>query len=209
MAAIKPALALMAALMVLAGVPSTALARHFRRNRANLYGLYDTTVIIIRPARAAPTVPHAQKPASLSPPGNARALAYARYFQTLHVDRKLLRPGTLIAATAVKQGAPPAQTIEPLAHALGLPVNTRFGSGETKKLVHWLKAEPHASVVLICWQRDKIPKLIHALGGNASTLLPDGEWPAGAYSWLVVLHYNRNAQLVGSQRVEERLVPGD
>src|SRR3954463_10440888 len=59
----------------------------------------------------------------LSPAGQQRAQAYARYFKDLSVDGKPMSPQAVYAAKDSQQSQRPRLTVEPFAHAAGLSIN--------------------------------------------------------------------------------------
>src|SRR4051812_6839108 len=76
--------------------------------------LSNATILIIR---------HAEKPehgTGLSPEGEARAQAYARYFQSFRVKAEPLRLDYLVAADDSEHSQRSRLTLEPLAGAIGL-----------------------------------------------------------------------------------------
>jgi len=159
-------------------------------------GLADATVVIVR---------HGEKPdegAGLSPAGEARAKAYVGYFEHLSLDGTPFRPDTLVASADSKNSARERLTLEPLAQALGLPIDQRFADKEVKQLAHALGGESHGKSVLIAWHHGELAKLIDALGANPATLLPDGRWPDDVFNWVVVLRYDHQGKLIpGSPRL--------
>src|SRR5579862_4497162 len=82
--------------------------------------LKDAVVLIIR---------HAEKPDSgyaLSPAGEHRAQAYVHYFQNFTLDSLPLKLDELFAAADSKNSHRPRLTLEPLAAALEMKLNTTF-----------------------------------------------------------------------------------
>lgn len=160
---------------------------------ATAIGLADATVAIIR---------HGEKPKSgigLSPTGEKRAQAYSAYFQHLTLDGHPFRPDTLIATADSKNSARERLTLEPLSQALGLPIDLRFGNKDLTGLTKALRTEPHGKSVLIAWHHGKLSKLIEALGGDPSKLLPDGQWPDDVFDYMVVLRFDHMGKpLAGS-----------
>lgn len=180
---------------------AAALAHHHHDGK--LRGLADTTVLIVR---------HAEKPAhgtGLAPAGQARAQAYVRYFESFAVDGQPLRPDTLVATADSRHSDRPELTLQPLAQALGLPIDDRFDDQQVKELADMLEQQPHGSVVLICWHHGEVPKLVHALGGDPSALLPHGKWPSKVFGWVLVLRYDHQGYLASAQRIDEHLMPDD
>ena len=168
-------------------------------------GPKDAIVLIIR---------HAEKPdtgAGLTPAGEQRAQAYARYFQDLTVDGARLTPDVIFAAKDSKASVRPRLTVEPFAKAAGLPVDNRFSSTEPVQLVAALHAMDAGKRILICWRHGDIPGLLRALGVEPKTVLPHGKWPDPVFDWVILLRFDQNGALIpgSATRIEERLMPGD
>ncbi|MBN9216714.1 MAG: flagellar basal body-associated protein FliL [Mesorhizobium sp.] len=157
-------------------------------------------------------VRHGEKPDSgpdLSPAGEARARAYASYFNPFTLDGKPFRPDMLVASADSKNSARERLTLEPLAQALKLPIDQRFADRETQGLVAALATETHGRSILIAWHHGQLGKLIKAFGADPKALLPNGKWPGDEFNWLVVLRFDHTGQLVpGSARIVEVKLPG-
>lgn len=185
------ALLLTALLLTACATPADSLPRD---------GLAGATVLLIR---------HAEKPADgrdLSARGRARAAAYARYFNPFLLGEERLQPSALFAARSSLHSRRSAETLRPLAHALGLKINQRDSNRHTARLARQLHATSHGPVILIAWHHGHLPALIDDLGGNATTLLPNGIWPANIFDWVVVLRYDAAGQVRSAQVVRE---PGE
>ncbi|GGG90567.1 flagellar basal body-associated protein FliL [Silvibacterium dinghuense] len=165
--------------------------------------LANTTVLIVR---------HAEKPpegASLTPQGFARAEAYAQYFAPFHLDGESIAINALYAGHDSKNSMRPRLTLEPLSHALHLPLNTDFTTEDPEALAENLKQTAHGDHVLIAWRHGKIPALVTALGGDPSQLIPGSKWPDDVYDWVVVLRYDAGGKLAHEQLIHEpKLVKG-
>ena len=162
------------------------------------------TILIIR---------HAEKPLSgqgLSPAGEQRAQSYVRYFQTLREGGRPLKPDALFAMKDSDNSARPRLTLEPLAHALNLPIETEYKSKNTPELAALLRSPRCAGhTALICWRHGELPELLAALGANPESLLPYGEWPETAFNWLIELQLGPDGALRSSRIINERLMPDD
>jgi hypothetical protein len=167
--------------------------------------LANAVILIIR---------HGEKPDSgrgLTPQGQQRALAYVRYFQDYVIDSKQ-RPPDYLVATADSAGSERERlTIEPLSHALKLPIDSRYSDDEFAALAASLQSHPSGKTILICWHHGEIPTLLQALGANPDVLLPNGKWPGSVFDWVIELRYDGNARLIPrkARRVSEHLMPGD
>jgi phosphohistidine phosphatase SixA len=165
----------------------------------NSTALSDATVLIIR---------HAEEPSkgdSLSSHGTARAQGYAEYFKNFTIDGKPLKIDYLFAASDSSNSHRPRLTLEPIAQALGISIDSQFKSKDFLKLAQKIETLPQGSNVLICWHHSDIPNLVGALGGDAEKLIPNGKWPGKVYGWLIQLRYNEKGNLSDSKRIKEHL----
>jgi hypothetical protein len=159
--------------------------------------LANTTVLIVR---------HAEKPeegASLTPAGFARAQAYTHYFNPFLLDGKQLRINALYAGHDTEGSMRPRLTLEPLSHALHLPLDTDYGTDDPAGLADHLRSTSHGDHVLIAWRHKKIPALVEALGGRPSEIIPGDTWPNDVYDWVLVLRFNAEGRLASEQRLQE------
>jgi len=167
--------------------------------------LSGVTVLIIR---------HAEKPpfgSGLSVEGQARAEAYVKYFQNLRQGSDRLTPDYIVAADDSDHSQRSRLTVEPLAKSLGLKPDLRFQAKRPQDLVHEIQSSPHGKIILVCWHHHEIPELLQRLGADPETLLPQGEWPAQQFGWMLRLCFDENGRLIASRskRVKEHLMPGD
>lgn len=179
---------LIAAVCLLAAIPCRADAHE---------GLRNVTLLLIR---------HADKPDTgdgLSPAGEARAGAYVAYFENFQFDSKPVKIEAIFAAADSRSSQRPRRTVEPLAHALGLPVNASIRDDDHSALVNLLHARHEGKNILVCWHHGKMPDLLHELGANPDTLLPEGKWPSDTYNWVIVLRYGADGRLKDARRIEE------
>jgi len=167
-------------------------------------GLSGTTILLIR---------HAEKPPEdsndrgLIPAGQARARAYASYFQNFSLDGKTLKIDTLIATADSKKSDRPRLTVEPFAKASGLALQQPFADKQVGELADMLKSGAPHRTILIAWHHGKMPALLEALGADPKTLLPGGAWPPQTFDWVMVLHYDENGHLDMSRRIVEPPFP--
>jgi broad specificity phosphatase PhoE len=94
------------------------------------------------------------------------------------------------------------QTLRPLSHALGIPINDAFGKEQEAKLVHSLGRLEGA--VLIAWSHENIGKIVDAIG--AESLTPR-EWPDERFD--VVWVFDRVLQRTKFTQIPQRLLAGD
>lgn len=134
----------------------------------------------------------------LSACGHKRAERLIDIFQS----KTPLRPSRLFA-TNPYVGAHifrEVQTLEPLAHALGLPIDVRFKSGDEAPFSAWLLRHlPKwcSTASLISWEHCHIPLLLQRLGCNNASESDDIPcrycWPDEDYDSIVQLQYDVKA----------------
>lgn len=166
----------------------------------------SATLLLIRHAEksGAPDDP------GLTPAGQARAHAYVAYFQTLRLGAGPIAPPSCLVAAADEPDSQRSRlTLEPLAAALGLDIDTRLAAKATEPLAERLRTDSDydAKTTLVCWTHKHLPALIEALGVRTS-LLPEG-WPETVFDWLVRLVYDDTGVLVRATRHDQRLMYGD
>ena len=147
----------------------------------------------------------------LTSAGQARAQAYVVYFQRLIVDSvRVAAPSWLIAKADEAESRRARLTLEPLAAALGLPIDTDLREEQTRQLAQRLREDSRydGATTLVCWSHKHLPKLVKALGAPKS-LLPGEEWPEDVFDWLLRLDYDAAGQLAAATRHEQRLMFGD
>jgi hypothetical protein len=174
-------------------------------SKSAVNSLSDTTILIIR---------HAEKPligSGLSSEGQARAEAYVHYFPTLRIDSQPLRLDYLVAAEDSDHSQRSRLTLEPLGNAIGLKPDLRFQAKKPRDLAEELKSRAHGQTILICWHHREIPALLKELGADPDRLLPQGEWPAEQFGWVLQLRYDHDGHLMShhTKRIKEHLMPGD
>ena len=166
----------------------------------------SATVLVIR---------HAEKSGDkqdigLTPAGQARAQAYVAYFQALTSGASHLPPPAwLIAAADEKDSHRSRLTLEPLAAALGLPIDARLADADYRTLAQRLREDARydGATTLICWSHKKLPGLAKALGAPAS-LLP-AKWPDEVFGWMLRLDYDAAGELAEATLHNQRLMFND
>jgi hypothetical protein len=145
---------------------------------------------------------------SLSVPGWRRAGALVPYFASLadRIDGQwICRPQHIFAArpTAQHPSTRPADTVQPLADALGLAVDQRWsdedeldGVGEALRSFE--------TPVLVCWRHDPLPALARAIFRGAGV---PGSWPEDRFDiiWSIRCDGGRWSFL----QLPQRLLAGD
>jgi hypothetical protein len=161
--------------------------------------LSGNTVLIVR---------HAEKPATgmgLTPMGEARAQAYAKYFVPFHDGGLSIHIDSLFAGADSTASMRPRLTLEPLSKVTGLPLNTEIGTKDQPALVKLLTQTPHGMHPLIAWRHGEIPALLEAFGASPAKLLPMSVWPDEVYDWVIVLTFDGEGRLASQMRVQEHL----
>jgi hypothetical protein len=186
-------------------LPLLAVFAGISSAQTNSSPLQDAVILIIR---------HAEKPEAgpeLAPEGVRRADAYVNYFKDFQLDSRPVKLDCLIATADSKNSHRPRLTLTPLSQALKMPLDTRFKDKNFEGLADDLRSTPHGKHILICWHHGAIPELVHALGADPAQLLPDGEWPASVFGWLIELRYDHDGKLKASEckRINEHLMPDD
>jgi phosphohistidine phosphatase SixA len=113
---------------------------------------------------------HAEKPddpidPNLSPAGKARAVMLASL-----IPRRFPNPDFLFASAPSKYSNRPAETLTPLAEAIGLRLDIDFADQDYGVLATDLlnKSKYDGKLVIICWHHGHIPDLALAFGASAS-----------------------------------------
>ena len=163
-----------------------ASAHRYSSSHSTAPGLSNATVLLIRHAEDADSGP------GLSPAGEVRARAYARYFRPFRFGEELLRIDTLIAAADSRASDRSRLTLEPLSRVSGIPVQQPIGDRHVGALVRWLGQGAPNRTILIAWHHGDLPKLIAELGADPTMVLGRHRWPSHEYSWVVVLRFDRN-----------------
>ncbi len=160
--------------------------------------LAGNTVLIVR---------HAEKPVDgreLTPAGEARARAYATYFEPFHEEGWSFRVDELFAGADSANSIRPRLTLEPISRATGLKLQMPAGTKEPDKLVTLLRTQAHGIHPLIAWRHGQIPDLLRAFGASQS-LIPGDKWPDDTYDWVIVLQFGSDGRLVQQKLLKEHL----
>jgi len=134
--------------------------------------------------------------ANLLSPSSGRfqhpALAQPRF---LYTSKPLKRKGS----------RRPIETITPLAQKLALRINSSFPRFEFEEMVE--EVFQCNGVVLICWQREYIPKIACQIAGN-QTAIPR-VWPEERFDLIWVFDRDRSSAKYRFKQVPQRLLMGD
>jgi hypothetical protein len=138
-------------------------------------------ILIIRHGEEPKDGPH------LNDEGRARAKALVGLFQD-----PFSVPTSLFAAQSSKHSERSVETLEPLAKALGVPIDSRFSDQEFKKLATTVLHGPrHAGGnVIICWHRETIQDLAAALG-----VTNPPEWPSEQYDHIWRIQFTKGKKV--------------
>jgi hypothetical protein len=146
---------------------------------------------------------HAEKPddgAGLAPQGVERANAYVRYFETYKFNGVPLHFDALFASRDSAGSMRPRLTLEPLSHALGMPLQTPYKDKDIADIAAEIQSVGPGKHILICWHHGEIPDLLSALGA-------DPNWPDNQYGWVIQLSFDSRGHLIPqlTKRAEEHL----
>jgi len=141
---------------------------------------------------------HAEKPDDpdalhLSARGQERAQALVKFFTE---NRKVTRYGQPVALYATEptkrgRGQRPAETLEPTAKELKLPVMTPFQSEDYEKLAKLIMAQSayKGKTVVICWTHEDLPEFAAAFGVKPK---PD-KWKDSDFDHAYIINFQGGA----------------
>ena len=161
-------------------------------------GLAGTTVLIVR---------HAEKPESgdgLTAMGEARAKAYATYFEPFREEGLEIPVDCLFAGADSGKSQRPRLTLEPLAKATGMKIDSTVGTKDPAALVALLRGQSRCHKPLVAWRHGQIPALLAAFGASAD-LVPGGKWPDETFDWVLVLGFDGNGKVATQKLIKEHL----
>jgi hypothetical protein len=140
---------------------------------------------------------HGEKPTNpdnphLTPAGRDRANRWMAYFTnaTDQIPDFLFAPRPSEKRPSVRA----IETLEPLAHHLGKPIETPFGAGDYAKLADQLLTDPRykGKTIAICWVHQVLPQFASALGVDPE---PD-PWESNVFDRVYLLTFeNGKARL--------------
>lgn len=153
------------------------------------------TVFVIRHAEKPDEGPH------LSEQGHERTRALVGLFGDC-----FCRPDALFAAANKPGSRRPLETLEPLAAALGLPIDAGFKTAEVDRLAERLRGAdaPPVRVALVSWRHGALPALARALGADDAPTT----WPEHVYDrvWRLLYVADGSARFAD---LAQGLLPGD
>jgi hypothetical protein len=145
---------------------------------------------------------------SLSVTGWMRAGALVRFFLAPDgrgAEPHIVRPQHLVAARATdaRPSTRPRDTLQPLAAALGLPIDETLAADDPlPEVAAHLRELP--GPVLVCWRHDTLPALADELLQRAQA---PTRWPEACYDMVWVIEQQRFSPTLA--QVPQRLLPGD
>jgi phosphohistidine phosphatase SixA len=144
----------------------------------------------------------------LSERGRERAEALVSFFQTNPAVTTHGVATVIYAAAPKHEGSSnrAVETIQPLADALGIAVDSDYTSGEYSDMVDEVmsSSEYDGQVVLICWHHGKLPDIAEALGISPKP----ADWDDTVFDRVWRLDF-KGDQLVSFTDLPQHLLPGD
>jgi hypothetical protein len=142
----------------------------------------------------------------LSPAGFARAKDLPGLFLKSNsaATPAFPHPDALFASHITPRSNRPFETIEPLSHALNLPINTDFADEDYARLAKLLLSGQYTGkVVLVAWHHGTLPQLAAALGVQPQP----APWPPTQFDrvWRIDWHQGKPTL----QDLPQQLMPGD
>jgi len=135
---------------------------------------------------------HAQKTGlpgdtGLSAFGDERARALAEAW-----PRAMPPLDLIIACRSTAKSSRPVDTVRPLADALNVPIDDRWGTQDYQALARQVISDPdnRDRRILICWRHDTLPQLAASVGAAAPS------WPDDLYDQLWLLEQVQEAVLL-------------
>ena len=119
----------------------------------------------------------------------------------------LARPRLIYASKPLKRKGSrrPIETVTPLAEKLGIKINKNFPRFEAESMLEEVFLCKGA--VLICWQREYIPRIAAHILGN-KTRVPQ-VWPDDRFDLVWVFDRDRSSDKFTFKQVPQRLLMGD
>lgn len=97
------------------------------------------------------------------------------------------------------------QTLQPIAEALGLEIQSPFKRDEVTDLIKALSTPKYDDdVVLIAWQHDTLADIAHGLGAN----MAPKKW-GNTFDRYWVLEFKKDGSLESFKNLPQRLLPND
>ena len=120
---------------------------------------------------------------------------------------ELAKPQFLYASKPVKRGGSrrPFETITPLAEKLRIKINSDYRRYDFVAMLDEVFLRP--GVVLICWQREFIPRIASFIMDHQRIVPPD--WPEDRYDMFWIFDLDRSSGRYKFKQVPQRLLSGD
>jgi len=147
---------------------------------------------------------------SLTARGWQRAGALANLFAPTNGQfqhRFLAQPQFIYTSAFIKRSGSmrPIETITPLAEKLAIRINSDFPRSAVDELVEDVfRCE---GVVLICWQREYIPKIAISILGSPG--IAPAKWPEAWFDMVWIFDRSRSSGSYRFNQVPQRLLWGD
>lgn len=122
-------------------------------------------------------------------------------------DSALAKPQFLYGSKPLRRKGSkrPIETITPLSERLGIKINSTFARDDFDRMLE--DAFKRRGVVLICWQREYIPRIaLHILGQTKSV---PRDWPEDRFDLVWVFDLNRSTGSYKFKQVPLDLLEGD
>lgn len=161
----------------------------------------NTTILMIR---------HAEKPKSgtgLAVAGQARAHAYAIYFQNYLIGKDAVVPDYLFATANSAGSHRPQLTVMPLAVTLGLSIDDHYKNDDYPDAADEITGNPDYddSTLVICWHHGKILRFAKALGVKRRKLPPSSNWPSkwpgSVFGWVLQICFDSSGNVIPDQTI--------
>ncbi len=136
---------------------------------------------------------HADKPDDLDDPDLSAAGEVRAEHLATYIPQTFGKPDFIIATARSKHSDRPLETLEPLAQAVGVPVEHDIRDKDFEDLVEEIFSDEEfrGKTVVICWHHGTLPAIAALLGAPAGSY-PD-PWPDDTYNVLLDFRYDPNS----------------
>ena len=160
---------------------------------------------------------HAEKPevgAELNAQGFKRAQALVKFFRSEPAVTRYGTPVAIFAAAPKNEDSSirSIQTVEPLAKAIRVKINTDFTRGQTNKITREIMENPAYDncMVLIAWQHGNLVEIAQNIAeyNNSPRVGIPAFWPDESFDRVWILDLSKG-KVVSFKNIPQRLLPGD
>ena len=125
----------------------------------------------------------------LSLSGRRRAEQLVNYIPTTFGP-----PQFLVAARTSNRSRRPVETLEPLAAALALEIQSKIADDDSDELIETLREKQRyrGKIGVICWRHSELPELLQALGAAPETFPPN--WDENDYTTIIDVTFAGNGE---------------